>query len=121
MKLRLKNFFCFLFLVAALSISSRAADFLVHDGDRVVFLGDSITEQRLYTTYIEAYALTPYDAEILTRTPAIAGQFEEAAKAAKNPKRVANLVQSELAGRLKAKDLDLEQSPITARVEPVAG
>src|SRR5678815_5127806 len=34
------------------------ADFLIHDGDRVVFLGDSITEQRLYTTYIEAYALT---------------------------------------------------------------
>src|SRR3954449_1539092 len=36
----------------------RAGDFLIHDGDRVVFLGDSITEQRLYTTYIEAYALT---------------------------------------------------------------
>ena len=37
----------------------RAAEpFFVHDGDRVVFLGDSITEQRLYTTYIEAYALT---------------------------------------------------------------
>ena len=35
-----------------------AADFFIHDGDRVVFLGDSITEQRLYTTYIEAYALT---------------------------------------------------------------
>jgi lysophospholipase L1-like esterase len=35
-----------------------AADFQIRDGDRVVFLGDSITEQRLYTTYIEAYALT---------------------------------------------------------------
>ena len=35
-----------------------AAEFFVHDGDRVVFLGDSITEQRLYTTYIEAYALS---------------------------------------------------------------
>jgi lysophospholipase L1-like esterase len=35
-----------------------AGDFLIHDGERVVFLGDSITEQRLYTTYIEAYALT---------------------------------------------------------------
>src|SRR6185295_19775112 len=34
-----------------------AAEFAIHDGDRVVFLGDSITEQRLYTTYIEAYAL----------------------------------------------------------------
>jgi lysophospholipase L1-like esterase len=38
-----------------------AADkFFVHKGDRVVFLGDSITEQRLYTTYIEAYALSRY-------------------------------------------------------------
>jgi len=35
-----------------------AADFAIRDGERVVFLGDSITEQRLYTTYIEAYALT---------------------------------------------------------------
>lgn len=35
-----------------------AGDFQIHDGDRVVFLGDSITEQKLYTTYIEAYATT---------------------------------------------------------------
>lgn len=37
-----------------------AGEFLIHDGDSVVFLGDSITEQKLYTTYIEAYALTRY-------------------------------------------------------------
>ncbi len=41
-----------------LTASATAADFAMRDGDRVVFLGDSITEQRLYTTYIEAYALT---------------------------------------------------------------
>ncbi len=40
------------------ALGSFAADFAIRDGDRVVFLGDSITEQRLYTTYIEAYALT---------------------------------------------------------------
>src|SRR3954468_5113134 len=48
-------------LVVAILFSQsigRAADFLIHDGDRVVFLGDSITEQRLYTTYIEGYALS---------------------------------------------------------------
>ena len=47
-------------LLASLVLSARvfAADFFIHDGDRVVFLGDSITEQRLYTTYIEAYVLT---------------------------------------------------------------
>ena len=32
--------------------SGAAAGFALHDGDRVVFLGDSITEQRLYTTYL---------------------------------------------------------------------
>src|SRR6266550_2666162 len=46
-------------LAVAFSAAS-AAEFFIHDGDRVVFLGDSITEQRLYTTYIEAYALTRY-------------------------------------------------------------
>jgi lysophospholipase L1-like esterase len=47
-------------LLAAVTLlrGAPAADFQIHDGDRVVFLGDSITEQRLYTTYIEAYALT---------------------------------------------------------------
>lgn len=30
------------------------------DGDRVVFLGDSITEQRLYSTYLETYLLTRF-------------------------------------------------------------
>jgi len=40
--------------------------FFFHDGDRVVFLGDSITEQRLYTTYIEAYTLTRFPQEKFT-------------------------------------------------------
>src|SRR3954453_10088898 len=56
-------------LVLAIVFSSsigRAAEFLIHDGDRVVFLGDSITEQRLYTTYIEAYALTRHPTWKLT-------------------------------------------------------
>ncbi|MDA0991430.1 MAG: hypothetical protein O3A51_11850 [Verrucomicrobia bacterium] len=37
--------------------------FAIHAGDRVVFLGDSITEQRLYTTYIEAYTVTRFPAQ----------------------------------------------------------
>ena len=47
-----------LLAICSIAIRVLGADFLIHDGDRVVFLGDSITEQRLYTTYIEAYALT---------------------------------------------------------------
>ena len=59
------------------------------------------------------YGITDYDAQVLTATKSIADQFEAAAKAAKNPKRVANLVQGELMGRLKAKGLEIEQSPIS--------
>ena len=44
--------------VELLAVCALAGEFFIKDGDRVVFLGDSITEQRLYTTYIEAYALT---------------------------------------------------------------
>ena len=59
------------------------------------------------------YAITAGDAQTLTATRGLADQFESAARAAKNPKRVANLVQSELIGRLKARSLELEQSPIS--------
>ncbi len=64
---------------------------------------------------IAAYGITAKDAEVLTGSKSLADQFEEAAKAAKNPKRVANLVQSELAGRLKAKNLEIDQSPISMK------
>src|SRR5690242_5933089 len=61
------------------------------------------------------YGITAQDAHVLTISRALADQFESAAKAAKNPKRVANLVQSELMGRLKAKGLEIEQSPISMK------
>ena len=62
---------------------------------------------------VSEYGITLQDAQTLTATRAFADRFEEAAKAAKNPKRVANLVQSELTSRLKAKGLELEQSPVS--------
>ncbi|MGC2301016.1 MAG: hypothetical protein WA476_19580, partial [Acidobacteriaceae bacterium] len=37
-----------------------ASDFALHDGDRIVFYGDSITDQRLYSTFIEEYVLTRF-------------------------------------------------------------
>jgi aspartyl-tRNA(Asn)/glutamyl-tRNA(Gln) amidotransferase subunit B len=64
---------------------------------------------------VNEYGITEYDAGVLTVSKALADQFEEAAKAAKNPKRVANLVQGELMGRLKAKGLEIEQSPISMK------
>ena len=64
---------------------------------------------------VAQYGITEYDAATLTSTRSLADQFEEAAGAAKNPKRVANLVQGELMGRLKAKNLEIEQSPISMK------
>src|SRR5215831_6968261 len=64
---------------------------------------------------IADYGITDYDAQVLTSSRLLADQFEQAAKAARNPKRVANLVQSELMGRLKAKGLEIEQSPISMK------
>ena len=64
---------------------------------------------------ITEYGITEYDAQVLTGSRTLADQFEAAAKAAKNPKRVANLLQSELLGRLKARGLDIEQSPISMK------
>jgi aspartyl-tRNA(Asn)/glutamyl-tRNA(Gln) amidotransferase subunit B len=64
---------------------------------------------------VERYGITEADAATLTRTQSMADQFEEAASAAKNPKRVANLVQAELLGRLKVKGLEIEQSPISMK------
>jgi len=55
-------------LVLATSLTALpAGEFLIRDGDRpVVFLGDSITEQRMYTTYIEAYVLSRFPTWSLT-------------------------------------------------------
>src|ERR1043166_2646144 len=47
-------------LVAFISIQARAEGFALKDGDRVVFYGDSITDQRLYTTFVETYAVTRF-------------------------------------------------------------
>jgi aspartyl-tRNA(Asn)/glutamyl-tRNA(Gln) amidotransferase subunit B len=62
---------------------------------------------------VKQYGITEYDAHVLTVSKSLADQFESAAKSARNPKRVANLVQSELMGRLKAAGREIEQSPIS--------
>lgn len=45
---------------AAPSSGAKAAPFYLKSGDRVVFYGDSITDQRLYTTYIESYCVSRF-------------------------------------------------------------
>jgi lysophospholipase L1-like esterase len=44
----------------ALALCARGADFYLHPNDVVVFYGDSITDQRLYTTYVETFVVTRY-------------------------------------------------------------
>ena len=48
---------CFAAFVA---LQARAESFALKDGDRVVFYGDSITDQRLYTTFTETYVVTRF-------------------------------------------------------------
>ena len=62
---------------------------------------------------IAEYGLSAGDAATLTATQARADLFETEARKAKSPKRLANLVISELQGRLKAAGLEMEDSPIT--------
>src|SRR5882724_12601864 len=47
-------------LVAFVALQARAESFALKDGDRVVFYGDSITDQRLYTTFTETYVVTRF-------------------------------------------------------------
>jgi len=62
---------------------------------------------------IAEYELNEQDAQTLTATREFADQFEAAARGAKSPRRVANLLLSELGGRLKAAGLELDASPVT--------
>ena len=41
-------------------VAAPPANFYLHDGERVVFYGDSITDQRLYTTFVETYVITRF-------------------------------------------------------------
>jgi aspartyl-tRNA(Asn)/glutamyl-tRNA(Gln) amidotransferase subunit B len=62
---------------------------------------------------IAEYELTTQDAFTLTSTPEEADRFEAAAKTAKSPRRVANVMLNEVGGRLKALGLEQAQSPVS--------
>src|SRR5579863_4845948 len=49
-----------LLALAAASACTAQDHFYLKDGDRVVFYGDSITAQRLYTTFTETYVVTRF-------------------------------------------------------------
>ena len=62
---------------------------------------------------IAEYELDPQDAFTLTASREFADRFEAAARTARSPRRVANLLISEVGGRLKALGLEQEQSPVS--------
>ena len=55
-----------LLLLALPAAPTLAADFALKDGDRVVFYGDSITDQRLYTTFVETFVVTRFPNQKIT-------------------------------------------------------
>src|SRR3954469_16696665 len=57
MKMALLSVFA---MVASLAAPARAADFFFKDGDVVVIIGDSITEQHLYSNYVEMWTVTRF-------------------------------------------------------------
>jgi aspartyl-tRNA(Asn)/glutamyl-tRNA(Gln) amidotransferase subunit B len=65
------------------------------------------------TRMIAEYEISTQDAATLTATGEFADRFEAAAKRAKNPKRVAALLTSELTMRLRLAGLEQEQSPVS--------
>jgi aspartyl-tRNA(Asn)/glutamyl-tRNA(Gln) amidotransferase subunit B len=62
---------------------------------------------------ISEYDLNQKDARTLTASREFADRFEAAARTAKNPRRVANLLLSEIGGRLHALGLEQEASPVS--------
>jgi lysophospholipase L1-like esterase len=47
-------------LAACSALAFAQGGFYLKDGDRVVFYGDSITDQRLYTTFVETFVVTRF-------------------------------------------------------------
>ncbi len=56
----MRLFFRYCAVLAGAASLFAADPFYLKNGDTVVFYGDSITDQRLYTTYTEAYAVTRF-------------------------------------------------------------
>jgi lysophospholipase L1-like esterase len=51
---------CFVVVAVSGAASANAADFFFKDGDVVVMIGDSITEQHLYSNYVEMWTVTRF-------------------------------------------------------------
>ncbi len=64
--------------------------------------------------FASQYGLSDYDATALTQSRSIATYFEAAARACGQPKLAGNWITGELARRLNAADLSIDQAPVRA-------
>ena len=64
--------------------------------------------------FVSAFGVTPYDAEVLTNTQALADYFEAMVKAGAPGKAAANWMQTELLRRLNDSNKEIEASPVSA-------
>jgi len=63
--------------------------------------------------FVTAYAITPYDAEVLTSSQALADYFESVVKVGAPGKAAANWMQTELLRGLKDSDKEIQASPVS--------
>ena len=64
--------------------------------------------------FMDSYGLSEYDATALTQSTALASYFEAATAACQQPKLAGNWITGELARRLNASELGIEQAPVQA-------
>ncbi len=64
--------------------------------------------------FLSTYGITPYDAEVLTASQALADYFEAVVKSGAKGKSAANWMQTELLRRLKDTNKEIETSPVSS-------
>ncbi len=64
--------------------------------------------------YVTAHGLSAYDAAQLTQSTALAGYFDAAVAAGASPKLASNWITGELARRLNARELSINEAPVSA-------
>ncbi|RKQ64008.1 aspartyl/glutamyl-tRNA(Asn/Gln) amidotransferase subunit B [Thermovibrio guaymasensis] len=88
---------------------------LIIDEEWLEAIKESLPElpDQVKERFVSEYGLTPYDASILVRSRELASFFEEAAKAyLGEPKRVANIIISDMLGILNEEKMEFSQSPV---------
>ena len=64
--------------------------------------------------FVSAHGLSEYDATILTQSRAMAAYFEAATRTCAQPKLAGNWIMGEIARRLNAGEIEIDQSPVSA-------